>query len=499
MDQKQLPGCAKITTFILLFLLLVLTNQAQSQITISSFSSNAASVNTYAQVQAGVTTNSNLTVAFAMSGEDYAAGFTVKVRANDDFKNGTSTIPASYVSLKFRSASKGINGLSGGQVPLTRTDANLVNSAENLNNEHYMAQTFDLIIQGGNHLIVPLTGVYSTTVTISFYNNNGQLISSNSNIPLSFTMNFSNGCSGMVLSAASNVSYNFNTYAQLATGGTATNAIVTQYNPNGANCTGWSLKVRANGNFTNGSSSISPDHVSIKFNSVSQGSPSAAAIGVTNNPIQLSTNDVTLINPSNAPFSNYTSHTYDLVIEGGNYLSLAISGTYSCPITLSLYNQAGQLVSSSNTLISFQITYANSTNYTITLTDPDVNMQYNTPADYAAGKSIIKTKGLKVVGINAYQVIVKTLDPYLKSGTNQIPVSVVRLENMPAVAKSGISTFPINLSSADQVIIRNLMPDNTYRTIEYDLKYVISGANTNISAAAPGAYSTQVIYVVLPL
>ena len=43
------------------------------------------------------------------------------------------------------------------------------------------------------------------------------------------------------------------------------------------------------------------------------------------------------------------------------------------------------------------------------------------------------------------------------------------------------------------------MNDNTYRTIEYDLKYSISGGNATISSAASGSYTTQVIFVVLPL
>ena len=187
-----------------------------------------------------------------------------------------------------------------------------------------------------------------------------------------------------------------------------------------------------------------------------------------------------------------------MVIQGGNYLLLGNIGIYSCPVTLSLYNQAGQLVSSSNTQLSFQITYTNSSNYTISLLNPDVSMAYNTPADYINGKVVNKIKGLKVVGLKGYQVMVKTLQPYLSSGSNTIPVGVVKLENTAPAGKSGITSFPINLSSTDQFIIKNTMSDDT-QTTEYDLKYSISAGNTLISSAASGSYSTQVIFAVLPL
>ncbi|MEJ5964304.1 hypothetical protein [Pedobacter immunditicola] len=502
MNQKDKLSNSIKTRALLLFLIITgFATQVKSQIIMSSYFGKEAAVDNYEEAQAGVTTNSYLTVQYNMiAGANYAPGWTVKVRANGNFTNGTHSIPSQYVSLKFRDSKQGLPGVTGTEVPLTTTDANLITTTQPLNTPptYYMAQDYDLMIQGGNHLMLPQTGIYSSTVTLSFYTNAGQLIATTI-VPISFSVNFSTGCSGMVITASSNINYNFDTYAKLLSGGTATNALNVQYNPNGANCTGWTLKIRANGNFTNGSSAISPEHVAIRFNNVSQGKPTAAAIGVTNNLVPLSASDVILINPSNAAFNNYTSHAFDMVIQGGNYLLLGNSGTYSCPVTLSLYNQAGQLVSSSNTKLSFQITFANNSNYTISLLNPDVSMLYQTPADYLTGKTVTKIKGLKVVGTKAYQVIVKTLHPHLISGSSTIPVEVVRLENTPPAGKSGITSFPINLSSTDQLIIKNMMSDNTYRTIEYDLKYSISGSNTTISSAASGSYTTQVIFVVLPL
>lgn len=501
-QKDRLSKSIKRLALLLVLIITGMATQVKSQMTMKYYSANAAAIDNYGEAQGGATTNSYLTLQYDIAGSNYAPGWTVKVRANGNFTNGIHSIPSQYVSLKFRNSLQGPDGVTGNEVPLTSTDANLINTTQPLNTPpiYYMAHNFDLIIQGGDHLLnVPL-GVYRTTVTLTFYTNTGQLIAT-TNIPISFTVRFTNSCSGMAVTATSNISYNFDTYTKLLAGGTAVNALNVQYRPNGANCQGWSLKIRANGNFTNGSSAISPEHVAIRFNNVSQGMPSAAAIGVTNNLVPLSTSDVNLINPSKAGFNsnNNTTHTFDMVIQGGNYLLLGNGGPYSCPVTLSLYNQAGQLVSSSNTTLSFQITYANNSNYGITLLDPDVSMLYQTPADYITGKTVTKIKGLKVEGTKAYQVLVKTLNPYLSSGSNTIPVDVLRLENTPPAGKPGITTFPINLSSTDQFIIKNMMNDNTYRTVEYDLKYSISGGNTTISSAASGSYTTQVIFVVLPL
>ncbi|PYF76568.1 hypothetical protein [Pedobacter nutrimenti] len=487
---------------IILFCLTI--GKSEGQITLGSFNSGGPTLSSYNEVMAGTTVVNYMT--FQISnipyGTNLPAGWTLKIRANANFSNGASSIPSQYVSLKFRSVDVGPSGVSGSAVPLTSTNANLITTSVALTapNDYYVAQKFDMIIQGGNHLLVP-TGTYSTTLTLSMYDRNGNLLATNGNVPVSFTINYSNSCSGAALNGSAGMPYNFDTYQKLQSGGTATDALTIQYSPYAANCIGWSLKVRANGNFINGSSSVSPQYVSLRFNRVSMGSPSAADIGISSNAVPLGMSDVVLEGPSMAAFQayNFTEHKFDMVIQGGNHLLLAKNtGTYSCPLTFSLYNQSGQLVSSVNVNASFQISYANSVNYSIALQNPDVAMLYNTPASYTAGVSVTKTKGLKIVGFSPYQVIVKTTGPNLTGSADNLPVSLVRLENTPPSGKPGISSVAINLSSADQVIITNNMNDYTYQTIEYDLRYSIAGGNTTINTAKGGTYTTQVIYVILP-
>lgn len=482
---------------ILFTLALFICCPANSQ-SIGYYTGTGPAINTYAQTQSGGTTLKYLTVQTTLTGTNYAAGWTLSVRANGDFINGTSSVPSQYVSLKFNSAvSKKPTGVSGSQVALTSSDAVLLNSTASLNNIYYMAQDFDLTVQGGNQLLVPTTGTYSTTLTLTLKDNNGVVIATNSGVAISFTIGYSNSCSGLALTAGFTNGPNFSTYASISSGATASQAISLQYTPNAANCTGWSLKVKANGNFTNGSSSVTPDHVSLQFNSVTSGSPSAAAIGISSNPVALSTSDVTLINNSNAPFQGYTAQAYDMIVQGGNYLLAGATGTYSCPLTFSVYNYSGQLVATANVTASFQISYNNSSSYTVTVNNPTVSFQFNTPAAYNNGVTVTDANGLSITGYASYEVIAKTTDANLTNGSSTIPVSVIQLANSAPAGKTAITSTTINLSTADQVIITNPLPDYTYQTVQYNLQYSIAGGDSHLFSIPVGNYSTQLIFVVL--
>lgn len=483
----------------ILFTLVLFTCHPANSQNITYFTGAAPAINTYAQTQSGGTTLKYLTLQTSLTGANYAAGWTLNVRANGDFMNGTSSVPSQYVSLKFNSAvSKKPTGISGSQVALTGSDAVLLNSTSSLNGIYYMAQDFDMTVQGGNQLLVPTTGTYSTTLTLTLKDKNGIVIATNNSpITVSFTISYSNSCSGLALTAGFTNGPNFSTYASISSGATASQAISLQYTPNAANCIGWSLKVKANGNFTNGSSSVTPDHVSLQFNSVTSGSPSAAAIGISSNPVALSTSDVTLINNSNAPFQNYTAQAYDMIVQGGNYLLAGATGTYQCPLTFSLYNSSGQLVATSNVTASFQISYSNSSSYTITVNNPTVSFQFNTPAAYNNGVTVTEANGLTIKGYASYEVIAKTTDANLMNGSNAIPVSVIQLANSAPAGMTAITSTTINLSTADQVIITNPLPDYTYQSVQYNLQYSIAGGNSHLFSIPVGNYSTQLIFVVL--
>ncbi|EOR93725.1 hypothetical protein ADIARSV_3065 [Arcticibacter svalbardensis MN12-7] len=468
--------------------------------TMSASEAYSAPLATYEAVMAGITLDNHLTVVTNFEGGmNIPAGWTLKVRANGNFTNGINTIPLQYVSLKFRGV-EGIQGVSGSQVPLTNDDVNLISTTGAITSPpaYYVPFKFDMIVQGGAHLMVPTPGTYRTTLTISLCNSAGAPITSLYSVPLSFTINYDNTCSGTTIGNIYSTSYNFDAYSKLQTGATVTEGITIPYSSNGTNCRGWSLKVKANGNFVNGSSSVPVQNVSLRFNRVPDGSSTNAQIGASSNPIALSMSDVILINQSNAPFGYSVAHTFDMIIAGGGALSAATTqGTYSCPLIFTLYNQNGQLISTKNVSVSFQITYANSTSYTLTLFDPSVSFGYSSISNYLNGMSVAKKNGLKIVGYTAYQVIVKTVGPNLINGANTLPVSIIKLQNASSTNKPGITSTNVSLSANDQVIIVNNLTDHTYQTVEYNLEYLIE-ANSAITTAPSGTYTTQVVFVILP-
>ncbi|HEY6081912.1 MAG TPA: hypothetical protein VIU45_00560, partial [Chitinophagaceae bacterium] len=135
--------------------------------------------------------------------------------------------------------------------------------------------------------------------------------------------------------------------------------------------------------------------------------------------------------------------------------------------------------------------------YTVTVNNPAVSFQFNTPAAYNNGVTVTDANGLSVTGYASYEVIAKTTDANLMNGSNTIPVSVIQLANSAPAGKTAITSTTINLSTADQVIITNPLPDYTYQTIQYNLQYSIAGGDSHLFSIPVGNYSTQLIFVVL--
>lgn len=496
-----------IRYYTIIGLLLLPALKLYSQVNLAYYTGSACTFNTATDISAGCTSNNYFTIQYGgfAYGVTYQPGWTLKVRANGNFTNGSTSIAPQYVSIQFASANGGPSGVSatGFQALSTSTDASLITTSASLQTPpvYYFEHRFNMRIQGGSHLAVG-TGTYTTTLTFTLVDKNGVTIATRNNVQASFVVNYSNSCSGAVLGSYTSNQFTFSTYAQQMNGATVNEAVTVQYTPNNATCTGWSLKVRAAGNFTNGADYVAPQYFSLRFNRVSSGSPSAAAIGVTNNAVALNTTDVTLINQSNAAFisGTGTEHKFDMLIQGGNHL-LVPNGTYSGSLIFTLYNQANQVVSTTTTTASFAVN-STANSYTLVLQNgaSEINLAFNTIADYTGGVSVTKTKGLKVTGYNAYQVLVKTSSATLVSATtsNTIPVSAVQLQTTKNTATSaGINTYTRALSAADQIIITNPLSDYTQQNVEYDLRYYTQGGDSRFSQPG-GSYNTNVLFVVIP-
>lgn len=475
--------------------------------TIGGYPGTDCTFNTYTDVMKGCTSLNYFTIQYG--GFQYttniAAGWTLKVKANGNFSNGVSEIPCQYVSLQFNSANGGPGGVSGTgfKALSTTSEAALITTTSAIQPPpYYFEHRFDMQIQGGAHLLLT-PGKYTTTLTFTLYDKSGVAIASNSNITASFTINYSNTCSGVALKAYSSKSMRFDTYQQQMAGSTVSEAASLQYTPNGSTCQGWTLTVKAAGDFSNGTDIIPIQYFSLRFNRVSNGGPSASEIGLSYTPVTLSNTEAILINQSNGAFQGYqsTEQQYDLIIQGGNQL-LVSNGQYSATLIFTLYNQSGQVVSSATTTVSFQI-QSNAKNYSAQLqnTADQVTLGFNSLNSYQNGVSVNKASGLKITGYTPYQVIVKSDSENLLNAAagSSIPVSVVHLSATVATANvGGTGCYPITLSSVDQVLIRNPMNDYRYQNVEYNLKFFTEANDSRVFNVAAGVYTTNVIFVVLP-
>ncbi len=492
--------CLLLPAFMLAcFVFFTLEGNAQS---IAEVLGTPVTFNTKAEISTTRTSNNYLTLQYSINSTSQS-GWTVKIQANSDFSNGTATIAASFVSLTYASSVGGPTGTSsrGYQSLSTTTEKSMINSTRNITNSHnFFQQRFNMRVAGGNHLNVG-SGTYSTTLTATLYDKNGNVMASSNNIAVSFVVNYSSTCQGATINTYSSTQGTFNTYAEQMAGATVTDALSVQYSPNGATCDEWSLNVRAAGNFTNGSQSVAPQFFSLRFNRVSTGTPTATQIGVNNTPVVLNNTDVVLINGSNAPFGSnvFTEHKFDMLIQGGNHL-LVPNGTYTGTLLFSLYNSNNVLVSTSTVAVSFQI---NSVYSSLTLelqnSANEIDLVFNTLESYMNGVSVTKSRGMRIVGYMPYQVLIKTSGLNLVgSDSNTIPVAAVNVQTTKYTPTSGgISTFTRALSTVDQIIVTNPMVDNTQQVTEYDLRYY-TAANDSRLAGKTGTFNTTVLFVIIP-
>lgn len=464
------------------------------------------SFDTYEDVQSGESFIDFITLQFGAPYNSNCPNWKLRVRALTNFTNGTASIAAQNVSLRFNRVTTGAPsamamGVSTTPIALSTSEVTLINSNAPFvaPPDYNVVHKYDMLVAGGGHLLAG-SGTYSAVLQFNLYNSSNVLVSTK-NLTASFTVFYSNSCTGVGLSSYSSNSYSFANYGQQMAGATITDAATLQYNANGATCRGWTLKARTSGNFVNGANSVSPQYFSLRFNRVSSGSPTAGAIGVNNMSVALSTADANIITASNASFNGATEHKFDLLIQGGNHLVLP-NGTYSTNLIFSLYNQSNQLISTATTSVSFQVN-SSTNSYTVVLQNSanQVDMNLSTPLAISTGVSVNKLLGLKVTGYSGYQVIVKTTTPNLVSATSSstIPVGAVNLEVTKAsITSGGINCYSRALSASDQFFVTNPLSDYTQQVVEYNLRYFTNPGDSRFSGGS-GTFTTTVLFIAIPM
>lgn len=510
----------------LLMAMAIFAGRATAQcngVTLGGYMCNpVTTITTQAQIMSGASSNDCIHLTYNVSPGSSCSGWKLRVRAaSANFTNGAYTVPVQYASIQFSGANGGPNtnamGMNTGAITLSTAEQTLVaNSSVPISAppHYFFEHLFDFNLQGGNHLILPANGTYSVDLVFSLYNSNNALVSSKT-ITAEFQYNYSgpnlfDKCSDITLNGQiSSPLVQYTTYNQLMTGGTITQAVNVIYNlvNNSTNCPGWSLRVRAlNPSFTNGNSSIPVSAVSLRFNSVSNG-PSASAIGVSYNPVQLSTAEMPLITNSAArlvaPPNNNVQHRFDAIIQGGPHLIQPDNGSFGNTLVFSFYDANNQLVSSWTTPVSIQIYYnANSSTLVLQNNANTASFLLNSPAAISSGQSLNKPNGLKVTAYNNYQIFAQTTNANLVSSTTSsvLPVSVIQLQATLSNGISGVTCNTITLSNNNsQPLITNTNPAYPNQVVEYNLRYFIGPNNAAIQAAPPATYTGTLVFVSVPL
>lgn len=475
----------------------------------SNSTASSFTINSYSSLMSGVTTANAITLQYSIQSAMLCSGFSLKVRTSSNFVSGANSIDASYMSIRFNQTtgpSAASLGMTTSAVGLSTSEVTLIsNSPGAVETPPYYSftQKFDLVLQGGNHLVKP-TGTYSTNFIFTLYNSSGQQVSSVT-LPVSFTNNVNVSCAPVLLdNSYFNVPFTIATYSDIMAGATSINGLTLHYTvPTGTVCTGFTLKVRAAGAFTCAGSSVAASYASIRFNQAT-GGPSAASLGMPSTPIQLSTSDVTIINNS-AGLIEYPpgsfDHKFDVILQGGTHLVKPDNGTYSANLIFSLYDASNTLVRTTQVTVYYSYNYSGNYQFSMQL-QPGANtvgFSFNSPSAYTNGISIQQNNALTLTAYVAYQVIAKTdAANFATTSGYALPVSVINMQATMASPPAYITLYSFPLSAADQVLIRNTQNSNPAHT--FTLRYFTNPNNTAIMFANKTApYNTTVTIVAVPL
>jgi hypothetical protein len=138
--------------------------------------------NTYAEIMSGATSTSGLTVHYTVPTGIACTGFTLKVRASGPFTCASSSVAASYASIRFNQATGGPSAASLGipstAIQLSTSDVTIISNSAGIIEQPpgSFDHKFDVILQGGTHLIKPDNGTYSTNLIFTLYDANNQLL-----------------------------------------------------------------------------------------------------------------------------------------------------------------------------------------------------------------------------------------------------------------------------------------------------------------------------------
>ncbi len=234
--------------------------------------------------------------------------------------------------------------------------------------------------------------------------------------------------------------------------------------------------------------------------------PTSQQIGVLEFPITMDFSPNYFIRNSplniNAPVGTYGSIVlqYDVLIEGGNYLSALKSWqNYRINYEFSLLDENGQIIGSTTFPIDMQIspngTYVDLPSLSIDLgvNSQNVELVFATANDYRNGVTKTYENALVINSNTGYEVTVKSLENKLRSSLGELDLDLINIQ-----LKDPTTNTMYNKESVGNTPKRLATGVATSNSKKYSIIYSAL-PNSSLLNAKPGFYSVLLLYSVSPM
>lgn len=326
----------------LLLLICLATNKGSAQsISASQGQGNFIQFSSYSELMSGAQSLGNVQVGISPSSTKIS-NWKLTVQVGSVITNGTSSLNAQYISLRYNQQLASNQTIAAAvqapqvPIPLNLSEVTLINSSSypiSAPPDYFFTLRYDIIIQGGQHLVNLTNGGYNVPLVFRLYDGQGALRSTSST-----TYNFNRyfwgeipqeASSIEVQSNAKNVTLNFTSLQNYQSG-------VSSSLSNGLNvksASGYQVKVKSsNANFVSTTTSTLPVEA-VKLESTAGTNASG---NIQYNTLNLSITEQTLINKpaatSGAVYYNLRYYT----LPNDSRFTNAQPGSYEVTLTYTL-------------------------------------------------------------------------------------------------------------------------------------------------------------------
>ena len=253
----------------------------------------------------------------------------------------------------------------------------------------------------------------------------------------------------------------YNTKAEIATTRTSNNYLTLQYSINTTSRSGWTVRIQANSNFSNGTATIAASFVSLTYASAVGGPTGTNSRGYQS----LSTTTARSMVNSTRDITNshsFFEQRFNMRVAGGNHLNVG-SGTYSTTLTVTLLDRDGKVMASSNNIpVSFVVNYSSTCQGAVLNTYSSVQGTFSTYAEQMAGKTVTDAVSVQYSPNGAtcdqWKLNVRAAGNFTNGSQSVAPQFFsLRFNRVstgtPTAVQIGVNNTPVVLNNTDVVLI----------------------------------------------